>query len=382
MGFLRLFLALSVVVGHTTPLFGLQLMPPDTAVRLFFIISGFYMSLVLSGKYEGPGRVRTFYTNRLLRLFPGYLIAVAVTAAVEIAAYAYPGGYGAKMIVGELDRQLHGGGSLDLRSLALLAIPNLFLFGSDVVFLFHRAPDLGWFLTLGLDPGLPDATRMGSYLLIAPAWSIGMELWFYLLIPFLVRWRIAALAALMAASLALHAWMDFHAAWSAYFFFPANLGFFLAGTIGHKLWTAARAGQRISPAAIAAVGGGTLALLVFREFIPFFRNYSALIALVAALGVPFVFALSKSSAWDRALGNLSYPVYLFHAAVLALGENFLHTNASWVVIAITLAIALAVSRLVEEPLERYRARRAARSREAPALSPIPSPRIDPWMSRS
>jgi peptidoglycan/LPS O-acetylase OafA/YrhL len=383
MGFLRLFLALSVVVGHTTPLFGLQLMPPDTAVRLFFIISGFYMSLVLSGKYEGAGRVRTFYTNRLLRLFPGYLLAIAVTAAVEIAAYAYPGGgYGAKMIVGEIDAHLHGGGSLDAWSLALLALPNLFLFGSDIVFLFHRAPDLGWFLTLGLDPGIPTATRMGSYLLIAPAWSIGMELWFYLMIPFLVRWRIAALAALMAASLALHAWMDFHVAWSAYFFFPANLGFFLAGTIGHKLWTATRAGAKVPPAAIVAIGGGTLALLAFREFIPFFRNYSALIALVAALGVPFVFAWSKSSAWDRALGNLSYPVYLFHAAVLAFAANFLHTEASWVVIAITLAIALAVSRLVEEPLERYRARRAA-ARSAAFVPPsLSTPRIEPWMSRS
>jgi len=382
-GFLRLFLALSVVVGHSTPLFGLQLMPPDTAVRLFFIISGFYMSLVLSGKYEGAGRVRTFYTNRLLRLFPGYLIAVVVTAAVEIAAYAHPAGYEAKAIIGEVDSALRGsGGTLDPLSLALMAIPNLFLFGSDLVFLFHRVPDLGWMLTLGLDPGIPNATRMGGYLLIAPAWSIGMELWFYLLIPFLVRWRIAALATLMTASLALHAWMDVHAAWSAYFFFPANLGFFLAGTIGHKLWTATRAGATVPRAAIVALGAATLAVLVLREFIPFYRNYSALIALSAALGIPFVFAWSKSSSWDRALGNLSYPVYLFHAAVLAFADNFLHTQASWIVIAITLAIALAVSRLVEEPLERYRARRAAAVRAMPVPPLVPSARIDPWMSRS
>ena len=52
-----LFLAVSVIVSHTEPILGLNMMPGYEAVRLFFIISGFYMSLVLSGKYKGDGRL-------------------------------------------------------------------------------------------------------------------------------------------------------------------------------------------------------------------------------------------------------------------------------------------------------------------------------------
>jgi peptidoglycan/LPS O-acetylase OafA/YrhL len=52
MGTLRLFLALSVAFGH----FGmpLGLLTSDIAVQSFFVISGFYMALVLNEKYE-PG---------------------------------------------------------------------------------------------------------------------------------------------------------------------------------------------------------------------------------------------------------------------------------------------------------------------------------------
>jgi hypothetical protein len=62
MGSLRLFLALSVAFGH----FGVPLGFPtsDIAVQSFFVISGFYMALVLNEKY-GPGSYWLFISNRL-----------------------------------------------------------------------------------------------------------------------------------------------------------------------------------------------------------------------------------------------------------------------------------------------------------------------------
>ncbi len=90
MGLLRLFLALSVVITHTAPLFGLQMMPGDVAVKLFFIVSGFYMSLVMAGKYEGKNRALFFYSNRALRLYPAFFIAILLTAIVLGAAEYAP----------------------------------------------------------------------------------------------------------------------------------------------------------------------------------------------------------------------------------------------------------------------------------------------------
>ena len=50
-----------------------------------YVISGFYMALILSRKYVGAGSVRNFYLSRLFRLWPTYLTAVVFT----LGCYAY-----------------------------------------------------------------------------------------------------------------------------------------------------------------------------------------------------------------------------------------------------------------------------------------------------
>jgi peptidoglycan/LPS O-acetylase OafA/YrhL len=54
----------------------MQFLPATTAVWLFFIISGFYMQMIASGKYGSSAF--TFYTNRALRLYPTYFAAAAI----------------------------------------------------------------------------------------------------------------------------------------------------------------------------------------------------------------------------------------------------------------------------------------------------------------
>jgi len=56
MGLLRLILAISVVLAHTSYIFGFGLVGGQAAVQAFYIISGFYMALVLNEKYIGENR--------------------------------------------------------------------------------------------------------------------------------------------------------------------------------------------------------------------------------------------------------------------------------------------------------------------------------------
>lgn len=86
MGLLRFLLALSVAWTHAGLPKGLS---GDLCVTVFFVISGFYMAMVLS---ENPayGKISTFYQQRLLRLFPTYwallalaLLAGAMTSSIE-----------------------------------------------------------------------------------------------------------------------------------------------------------------------------------------------------------------------------------------------------------------------------------------------------------
>src|SRR5262245_14387299 len=62
MGLVRVALAMAVLLGHL-PVASFKFMGGGLAVQSFFIVSGFYMALVLSGKYRDVG---LFYSNRLL----------------------------------------------------------------------------------------------------------------------------------------------------------------------------------------------------------------------------------------------------------------------------------------------------------------------------
>jgi peptidoglycan/LPS O-acetylase OafA/YrhL len=57
MGILRLLLAVSVIAAHAGPILGTMMVPGNYAVETFFMISGFYMSLILNSKYVGKGAI-------------------------------------------------------------------------------------------------------------------------------------------------------------------------------------------------------------------------------------------------------------------------------------------------------------------------------------
>jgi peptidoglycan/LPS O-acetylase OafA/YrhL len=87
MGILRVLLAIFVVCAHITP----RDSGPGAwisggaifAVKTFFIISGFYMALVLEGNYRRRP-VRDFYASRALRILPVYWFVSVIALVVEL----------------------------------------------------------------------------------------------------------------------------------------------------------------------------------------------------------------------------------------------------------------------------------------------------------
>ena len=83
MGVIRVLLAISVILGHVGPVLGIDGVGGVIAVKAFYIISGFYMSLILNEKYVGQrNSYRLFLSNRLLRLFPIYWTILLLTLLV------------------------------------------------------------------------------------------------------------------------------------------------------------------------------------------------------------------------------------------------------------------------------------------------------------
>jgi peptidoglycan/LPS O-acetylase OafA/YrhL len=203
-GIIRIFLALVVAYDHLNVWVlapaGLHLsghpklgMSGPTAVMFFYVISGYLISLVLSTQY-GPTSegTRHFYAARFIRIFSLYwpLYAMVMTLNIWRAR---------ETIAGPLD-----------------VVTGVTLLGSDWSIAFLSYPNLHF-------QALPSA--------LAVAWTLGAELAFYLLAPFLLRSTPASAIVLVlsfAVRVAIAQLIGFSNSWS-YMFFPGTICFFLLG---------------------------------------------------------------------------------------------------------------------------------------------------------
>ena len=200
MGVFRTFLALAVASSHT----GLNIigiMPFGAlAVRSFFMVSGFYMYMILDTKYlKLPDGTRLFYTNRMWRLYPSYLVvlilsflAMVVTGTTTMRIWSLP--------ASEFWSAL---ATLRPSSLFLIIMSNVFMVFANYVITAKYVPDGS--LIDGI--GAPGAQPCHYLLLNPPVWTLGVELAFYVMVPFLVRfglgmtvWRRNRLALLPTAN--------------------------------------------------------------------------------------------------------------------------------------------------------------------------------------
>jgi peptidoglycan/LPS O-acetylase OafA/YrhL len=341
MGSIRLLLAFAVLVSHTT-VSEIDIMPGPVAVQFFFIISGFYISLILEKKYKDQG-VLLFYSNRLMRLFPTYLVVLFVSMTVlcllDVGIFTH------------FDK-MKDVYRVNAFVTASLLWTNICVIGQEILFLLKVDQVSGtfrWFLD---NTNSQDAW---VFLLVPQGWSLSLELYFYLLAPFILKLRNLTIVGLFLLSLALRLYIgckgeDYDLL--ARRFFPAELCFFLVGMLSYRLL------ERIQKSEIKPfVGGYCLAAVV--GAILFFPKIAlsgslALAVLLAFLTVPFVFNLTKDSKLDNFLGKLSFPVYMVHFLVIALFEEFWDDYSVFFLLLVVIAAALLIHLLIEVPIDRWR----------------------------
>lgn len=362
MGLIRLLLALAVLLSHI-PMTTLHFIGGGTAVQAFFVVSGFYMSLVLTGKYRD---MRTFWTNRLLRLAPGY-VAMMLIAGIALAGWGLTATATPQIFVTAFS---HPG------SAAIMAFENAAVIGQHWLYWFKFAADGG----LYFDPsgGLPTATaNVGWQALVVPqSWSLSIELIFYALVPWLARLRSRTLMVLAVASIALrllgHALPVDFGLWQGRLFSTA-LFLFLFGMLAHRALPHVQAW----PIAFRLAGFALLvAVIVFLPLAPLPAGPMRWIVYVAlTLGTPVAFSLTHENKLDRWIGELSYPIYLSQLFTVALVLTMEWPWPAWTTILLTVALSTAITTLVERPVQRWRQRRAQRalSRSTQAVTSIVVP---------
>jgi peptidoglycan/LPS O-acetylase OafA/YrhL len=365
MGLIRLLLALAVVIAHSSPIFGFELMPGAIAVQAFYIISGFYMALVLNEKYVAQAHAyRLFITNRLLRLYPIYWAVLALSVGSSVAGYWLTGN------PFKLSAYLDALPYLQPGALAYLALTNLVVVGQDAVFFMGLNPHTGR-LFFAPDFHLTNPP-VYMFMFLPQAWTLGVEILFYLVAPLLVRRRAGVLALFALGSLgirlALYRAGLYADPWS-YRFFPSEIMFFLVGALCYRAYLVLN-GRVLTPAVLRLVLLATLGFVLSYHFLPTELPKRLVFYLSFALAVPFLFILTRKNRFDYHLGELSYPVYISHmftGALVKYALDKLHLSDAWfglTLVVVTLLFSLLLVRFIAEPVERYRQRRVRRAQPA------------------
>jgi peptidoglycan/LPS O-acetylase OafA/YrhL len=258
MGLFRLVLAFCVVLAH-----GLNVPIPaaraDVAVQTFYIVSGFYMALVLSEKYHHYG---AFFTNRLLRLYPAYLTVAAVTLAhslLRLAIGRSAADPGLALYETHFD-------PLNVGAKTYLIGTNLLLWGQDVALFLKLSPD-GRELEFTSN-FLATYPTVEKFLLVPQSWSLSIELVFYLLAPWLALRSTPTLAGVLAAAIAARvalaaAGLSFDP-WT-YRFVPVEIGTFVFGMLIYRSMRARTASTPMQRTALMGLIGATLVLSAFPD---------------------------------------------------------------------------------------------------------------------
>lgn len=314
------------------------------AVLSFYAVSGFYMAMILSGPYAG--KVKDFFLNRFLRLYPMYWAVLALAIVPSAALWIVSDGQRA----GSLYAWQQDLASLGIGPILLVCFSTPFLLFQELTCFFAADPATG-----GLLPVVDfrqASIPLCEFLPVPPSWSLSLELYFYLLAPWIVRWRIRSIAvfagsALLAWILLFHSGLGFDP-WT-YRFFPTSISFFLMGALSWKIdkrFESRRLPRRVAiaiwlcllAAILAWEGGIGMRSIVF-------------VAVLAAT-LPTVFHLTRNWKWDRWIGDLSFPLYLVHWEVFAILKH----QPIPIQFVAALAAAIGLQLLIGTPIERWRAK--------------------------
>jgi peptidoglycan/LPS O-acetylase OafA/YrhL len=321
--------------------------------------------------------VSSFYASRLLRLLPLYWLIGLLTVIAEMVLV--PRG----QYLDKLASPLAYGAGLDLSSLPLAII---FYIGLSLTTM------------LGLDTGLwLGFNRVSGALSVAPdfapgvtsvmalnpvpqGWTIGLELLFYALAPFIVRRSFQLIAALCLFSLAFRVALivlGFSGEPWNRSLFPSELIYFLLGVLGYRLYLV------IPRLKLTATMETAFALVVPTIAIIYWpvehslrgslvwEVWNTIPYLLIAVGIPFLFQLTKNNALDAYIGELSYPIYMCHVLIIGLlvWSPLYHVpfiGSGWpryiFSIALVIAAAFFLDRVIVLPIDKLRLRFGAKNR--------------------
>jgi len=364
MGLIRLLLALAVLASHCGPILGFKLIDSGVAVESFFIISGFYMSLILSEKYIGQNNSYSlFITNRFVRLFPIYWIALLATLFFCLALTYFTHGEAITILSNYISSKTN------FFSLAYLTLTNIAVFGQGIAMFLGIDPESG---NLYLIKNLHETDSLFyNFLFVPQAWTLALELSFYLIAPFILRKSLKIVIALIVLSLIIRLIMFNYLnlqndPWS-HRFFPTELIFFLSGYLSYRMYAIIKnisIPNYLSLLTFICI----VTLTIFHAYLSpiqingtFFHLYDLIYFLILTLSIPIIFKFLSKSKIDNTIGELSYLIYISHMLIawfcIGFGSHYLSFSflkESWAIGIVTITVSYLLNIFIASPIEKYR----------------------------
>lgn len=344
---LRGLAALWVAAYHLSQMFRTPLKPEHAylAVDFFFCLSGFVVAAAYDDRMDAGMGLVAFVRRRLIRLYPMIAFGVVLGAGVVAGEWlAY--------------------GTGNLRTWLILTLGSFFLF------------PVGFFYS-----------GLSAYPINSPLWSLAFELFASLLYALKVGWTVRSrvLIAGFMAVLAALLLVPIHKAGTIQAVGFYNPSAFAEGTIrvlypfcaGVIFW---RTGWFRRIAALPDVLlGAVLSLMLAMPLFVLSKPYEAASVLLVApalvlFGARAKVAKSLDPLW-RALGRLSYPLYLVHMPLgiacvhlyWAMGSRISPYLAAGTTLILASAAAWAVMKIYDEPVRAWLSRRRPEK-----LKPVPA----------
>ena len=352
MGLIRFLLACGVVLCHTSLILGYTPLSGNLAVQCFYIISGFYMSLILNEKYVGKKSNFLFYSNRALKIYPIYwinLILLIIWSFFVFKKGALPGTV-----------TYYHQYTISIPVIAYFIMSNILVIGLDWLFIFGLNKNGNLFYTSNFNNTSP---KVYDFAFNSIAWTVGAELLFYVFAPFVVRKNLIIIVILLILSLFLRIILGYHGYTSApwdYMFFPTQIMFFMGGVLSYHLYKLIKDKEINKKLIVMMYLFFVLVICLYYQFFEESYLKQAFLFSTTILLIPASFILTKNYKIDRYFGDLSYPIYISQSFFIRISNVKLFPKPlghGATVLLLVIVFSMAIEHFITKPLEKYRQKR-------------------------
>jgi peptidoglycan/LPS O-acetylase OafA/YrhL len=205
--------------------------------------------------------------------------------------------------------------------------------------------------------------RLSTFLMIPQAWSLGIEVLFYIIAPFIVRRNKWFIISIIFGSLSIRIYTYYlgytNDPWT-YRFFLSELALFLLGTMAYRMWAERKFFNNRNKYFVVIF---FFIILIFFQYFPLIPNFynttNWAFYFLVCFSLPYIFEVSKSSVYDKWIGELSYPVYISHTLVIMCLIPFisyfkLDEFKGEITVFITILFSILLVKVISEPIEKIR----------------------------